>query len=1119
MRTLRATVALLSVLALTAAVPAPALAERHGVTAPLGPRPIEDAPAASAADGAVATLATAAPRVDALPVSEVTSPVAPGLDLTEFDRLDARGWIRGDVLTADLGRGTLRPAYLSPGVVAARSPLSEQAAARGVVAGVNGDFFDINATGAPLGVGMDAGALRHAPAAGHNLTAAIGPADLGRLAEVFLDATITLPGGIRLTGTNLNSPVVAANGVGVFTALWGHASRRTAIGTAVKATEVELRDGVVTAVRPAPGEGPIPANTAYLLGIDAGADRLAGLVPGQRVEVAYQPRTDGPVPLAAVGGNRVLVRDGVVQNLDDTTMHPRTAVGFSADGRRLWMVTVDGRQADSRGMTERELAELLRSFGADDALNLDGGGSSTLLARRPGDSAAGVHNQPSDGGERLVPNGIGLTANRGSGRLTAFRVEPAVRAGAADRVLAGQTRVVTAHGHDETGAPVPGEPTWRVAPTRAGKVSRGVFHASTSGKATVTASRGSARGSTTFTVLGKATRIDSDTERVSLSGLGARGRFQILGQDAEGFSTWLEPADVTLEYDQRVVQISKDRNGFVAAAVAGSGATVVKAKVGDLTTHLGVTVGVSPRVVSTMDDLTGWRTSVFPAVVGAAISLVPGRNGGKAIGLDYRLTGTTATRAAYLNAEPPAVLPPGTQRLGVWAHGDNNKAWLRMTLLDAAGTPTVVDLARQVDWTGWRYVEAPIPAALTGQLRLQRLYLVETDRERQYEGKIAFAELTAQAAVPITVPGDPAAQDPAIIRTGTLEPRPGAVRVAVVSDAQFTADAPEGPLVAQARRTLREALAARPDVLLINGDLVDRALPADMALARQILDSELGDRVPWFYLPGNHETYGPGDTSEFRKHFGATHRVVDKNGLRLILLDSALGSLRAGGFDQVRALRTALDTAATDPNVKSVLVAMHHPVDDPTPAAASELSDAKEATLLTTWLAEFRARSGKPAVSVAAHAGLFHATRRDGVPYLINGNSGKAPAAAPADGGFTGWTLLRVDPAAGNPVQAEQRPHVDGLTLDIPATLAPGAGHRLTPTVRQGIRTFPIGYPIAATYTATDALHLGPPATAAPAHIAAFDPATGVLTALRPGTATLTLAVSNTATSAPVTVR
>ncbi|WP_249044277.1 phosphodiester glycosidase family protein, partial [Crossiella equi] len=730
----RATATLLAALTVTATLVSPAEAGtaspgRTIPAAPLGPRPIEDAPPASLADapagstiasggiagspafpggsasvragaaavaGAVLVPPATAPRADGIPVSQVTSPVAPGLELTEFDRLDPRGWIRGDVLTADLGKGNLRPAYLSPGVVAARSPLSEQAAARGVVGGVNGDFFDINATGAPLGVGMDAGVLRHGPASGNNLTAAVGPADLGRLAEVFLDATVTLPGGTRLPGTNLNSPVIATNGVGVFTALWGHASRRTAAGSASRIAEVELRDGVVTAVRPTPGEGPIPANTSYLLGVDAGADRLATLSPGQRVEVAYAPRTTGPVPLAAVGGNRVLVKDGVVQNLDDTTMHPRTAVGFSADGHRLWLLTVDGRQADSRGMTERELAETLRSLGADDALNLDGGGSSTMLARRAGDSAAGVHNQPSDGGERLVPNGIGFTTRPGSGRLQAFRVEPAVRAGAADRVLSGLTRVLTAHGHDETGAPAPGTPTWRVTPSQTGKVTRDVFRAGTPGKATVTASRGAAKGTTALTVLGAPTRIDTDTERVALSGLGARGRFQVLGQDADGFTTWVEPADVTLEYDQRVVQISRDRNGFTAAAITGSGATAVTAKVGGLTTHLGITVGTSPQVVSTMDDLTDWTASVFPAVVGAQLSLTEGRDGGKAVTMDYRLTGTTATRAAYLNANPPLALPSGTQRLGLWVNGDNTKVWLRMTLLDAAGTATVVDLARQV---------------------------------------------------------------------------------------------------------------------------------------------------------------------------------------------------------------------------------------------------------------------------------------------------------------------------------------------------------------------------------------------------------------------------------------
>ncbi|MCG7349953.1 phosphodiester glycosidase family protein [Sphingomonas sp. ACRSK] len=61
-----------------------------------------------------------------------------------------------------------------------------------------------------------------------------------------------------------------------------------------------------------------------------------------------------------------------------TDTHPRTAFGISADRRRAWIVLADGRQADSKGMTLADLAELFRKLGASDAINLDGGGSSTL---------------------------------------------------------------------------------------------------------------------------------------------------------------------------------------------------------------------------------------------------------------------------------------------------------------------------------------------------------------------------------------------------------------------------------------------------------------------------------------------------------------------------------------------------------------------------------------------------------------------------------------------------------------------------------------------------------------------------------------------------------------------
>ncbi|GAA4007260.1 phosphodiester glycosidase family protein [Allokutzneria multivorans] len=1097
-------------------------------TAALGPEPVEGRPGSSSVDGPVQLLPqTPAARVAAtdedLVVSRAERPIAPGLALSEFRSLRPTGWIQGDVLTADLSQPSLKAQYLSPGPVAARTVLTDQAARTGAIAGVNGDFFDINETGAPRGIGIDNGALRHAPASGWNHGVGINGNGVGRMLEVFLQASVTLPNGSSITATNFNSPDVAKNGVGIFTSLWGTQPRSWAAVGANQVREVEIRDGVVSALRSTTGEGPIAGNTLVLLGIDTGARSLEALRVGDKVDVRYQPRHQGDPLKVAIGGNLSLLRDGVVLPQTDTAIHPRTAVGFSADGRKMWLVTIDGRQVSSRGMTYRELGEYMKSLGADDALNLDGGGSSTLVARLPGQSAVSVHNSPSDGGQRIVPNGLGLTSASGSGRLTGFRVEPGTAGDQSNRVLAGLSRTVGAWGHDETGSPVNASPRWKVSPSGAGKLEAAsglsVFRAGQPGAAKLSVSSGSASGELGMTVLGAPVRVDTDTERVSLSGLGASGRFRVMGQDTEGFTTWVEPRDVQLSYDQRIVHVTPDGDGFAVSAAAPSGGAVITVNVGGLVTHFGVTIGTKAIGVSTMDSVDPWNATVFPAVVGASLSTVEGRTG-NAIALDYRLTGATVTRAAYVNARTPIVLPAGTQRVGTWVNGDGKGTWLRLSLLDSTGTATVLDLSKKVDWTGWRYVDTEVPPALTGELRVQRLYVVETDGSRQYEGRLLLDDLTASVASEISVPADAPRKDRVVVTDGDLPAKPGALRVAVVSDAQFTSDNPEGPLVAQARRTFREALAAKPDVLLINGDLVDRGTAADFALARKVIDEELvGKGVPWYYLPGNHETYGPGTTEEFRKAFGDTFRVVNQGGVRMVLLDSSLGTLRAGGFDQIKLLRQALDSAATDPSVRGVLVAMHHPVDDPLPGGSSELTDPLEGPLLSQWLADFRARSGKTALSIASHAGLFHAGRTDGVPFLINGNSGKAPAAAPADGGFTGWTMVRIDPAEQrDPVRSEIRAHVDRLELAAPARLAPGSTAPAGATVLQGQRRIAVGYPVSADWFGSANLHIGPAQGATSAHSAAFDPATGTLTALRTGKVELGVVVNGVRTTAPIEI-
>ncbi|MEA2447720.1 MAG: hypothetical protein QOK47_1357 [Actinomycetota bacterium] len=131
-------------------------------------------------------------------------------------------------------------------------------------------------------------------------------------------------------------------------------------------------------------------------------DQVAGFVPGDQVTLGWSLGW-GDV-FDTIGGNPTLVEQGrisVEQENDPFFLrHPRTGVGSTPDGRVL-MVTVDGRQPGySVGMTPRQFAELFISLGADYALNLDGGGSTTMTIR------GRIVNRPSDGYQRAVSSAL-----------------------------------------------------------------------------------------------------------------------------------------------------------------------------------------------------------------------------------------------------------------------------------------------------------------------------------------------------------------------------------------------------------------------------------------------------------------------------------------------------------------------------------------------------------------------------------------------------------------------------------------------------------------------------------------------------------------------------------------
>ncbi len=172
-----------------------------------------------------------------------------------------------------------------------------------------------------------------------------------------------------------------------------------------------LKDGSPTNLLIVNGRMLTPPNRQPVLAFDsAGVPHISTFVLRGGQLAPFYPRN-------AVGGRPVIVRDSAIDAAVDTTgqagfreRNPRTAAGIARTGRRLILVAVDGREYQNAGMTLRELGELMLALGARDAINLDGGGSTTLVYADP-DSAGRLRigNHTSDkGGERTVGDALAI---------------------------------------------------------------------------------------------------------------------------------------------------------------------------------------------------------------------------------------------------------------------------------------------------------------------------------------------------------------------------------------------------------------------------------------------------------------------------------------------------------------------------------------------------------------------------------------------------------------------------------------------------------------------------------------------------------------------------------------
>jgi hypothetical protein len=291
-----------------------------------------------------------------------------------------------------------------------RETVTEMVAETHALAGINADFFPF--TGHPLGLTVKEGQLLSVPRADRSVFA-WGP-DTVSIGLAKFSGQIVVSGGPTVPFVGLNEEaiqdaVVLDDDVAGFAL----APKSPSITVVLKLDNPTFPpssslSGVVELLIPDEPKTPMKKGDVFLVAEGTKAPVLATLRPGQRVTIQYQTLGfDWERIENCVGGGPTLLKDGKIaigeegfdkKSFVDMT-HPRSAVGRTADGD-LWWVTIDGRQETGSGVSLADLASEMRRLGCVDAMNLDGGGSTTL-------NVLGVTvNRPSDGTERAVADGV-----------------------------------------------------------------------------------------------------------------------------------------------------------------------------------------------------------------------------------------------------------------------------------------------------------------------------------------------------------------------------------------------------------------------------------------------------------------------------------------------------------------------------------------------------------------------------------------------------------------------------------------------------------------------------------------------------------------------------------------
>lgn len=690
------------------------------------------------------TATTTLSKQDVLYETITTREIVPGLNYEEKSRLTSEGWIDIHVLKMDLTDSNLDLDILRSGEGwGTKDQLTDMADENSdVVGGINGSFFNMtknpsDITGTEYENGNYASVANKYNISGGGVTSLIRTSENEMLFD-FLGASLKIISdegrelyisGINLV-SDLTNPIVFNSNAYTDTSY---------IDSAADIYKIVIRQGIVVEVVPPKEVVDIPGD-GYIISIPESIAQyhISYFKAGTFVNLSV---TDNPynddLNLAISGSGRILENGKVVEPnksvVEPNKRHPRSVIGITADKHYLIFMVVDGR-GTSIGATHNELANYLLEYNVSDAMHFDGGGSSELIARNLGDTATSVVNQPSDGSERKIVNGLGIVSTAPQGELTTLIIKPS-----SQKTYINMPITFGISGYDQYGNPVEIDMSnvimMNVGIT--GKWDGNIFIPNSAGTGKITCLYSGVVASVNITSIDSYIDLNIEPSVLTVEP-GKSGQFKLIATDQVGFQGQIDSSSVTWEVtDPEMgdfvdgVFVAKSKTGITKIVAKGSGRAV----------SAFIVVGNEKSLLNSFEN-TSVTTLNYPTTVVGNVGISKDHvfDGNQSIQIRYNFPISDETQATYAVLDN-VIIEKRIKSLGLEVLGDDNHTMIKGRLVDASGATFNITFTSNVDFTGWKYLEADLPDGVVYPANLDRIYAVTLATYTQRVGTLYFDQL------------------------------------------------------------------------------------------------------------------------------------------------------------------------------------------------------------------------------------------------------------------------------------------------------------------------------------------------------------------------------------------